>query len=91
MKIIELYRGYKIFWIKSQTNILLVLGIISILAWVVLGTIREMEMVKRIKTPTTLSVNDKVVLSVQKDSIKLTILKQSEDSVLIKVKQDTLQ
>lgn len=82
MKITELYRGYKIFWIKSQTNILLVLGIISILAWVVLGTVREMEMVKKLNKPTTLSVNDKVVLSVKKDSIKLTILKQSEDTLI---------
>lgn len=91
MKIIGLYRSYKIFWIRNQTNLLLILGIISILAWVYLGVTREVEMRKQAKAPTVLSVNDKVVLSVKKDSIKLTILKQNEDSVLIKVKQDTLR
>lgn len=91
MKIIGLYRSYKIFWIRNQTNLLLILGIISILAWVYLGVTREVEMRKQAKAPTVLSVNDKVMLSVKKDSIKLTILKQNEDSVLIKVKQDTLR
>lgn len=91
MKIIGLYRSYKIFWIRNRTNLLLILGIISILAWVYLGVAREVEMRRQAKAPTVLSVNDKVVLSVKKDSIKLTILKQSEDSVLIKVKKDTLR